>query len=185
MYHSFLYRLIDLNESCVETDDGDLINCQCNDAQRRIDNGQIQCGNELCPDDCDVCKYCLYYVVDCHSHSPSSSPSSDPSKLESAIPSAYPSETPSPTSSLNPSSESGDNLSRQPSNAPSLLSFPSVLTSLMPSVEVIPAPDSNPTSLPSLAPTSDPTSNLLSLPSSSPSLDPFDMSQCESYSNIW
>ena len=79
--HPFLFffflvecRLFDLYISCETNESGDLINCQCNDAQRRIDSGQIQCGgNELCPDNCEMCKYCLYYVVECHSDSPSNS----------------------------------------------------------------------------------------------------------------
>ncbi len=70
-----------MKNSCEQTDSGEDINCKCYDAQRRIDNGQIDCRSDLCPDDCEVCKFCLYYVVDCHSHSPSSKPSSEPSSV--------------------------------------------------------------------------------------------------------
>ena len=38
--------------------------CQCHDAERRIANNEINCGYDLCPQDCEVCKSCLYYVID-------------------------------------------------------------------------------------------------------------------------
>ena len=78
--HSIHLRLIDLENSCQRTDDGELFNCQCFDAQRRVDNGQIDCGIDLCPDDCEVCKFCLYYVLECNLHNPSPSPSVSPSE---------------------------------------------------------------------------------------------------------
>jgi len=64
--------LKDLYNSC-EIRDGvyhvnnidDLTNCRCFDAERRIESGEIECGVDLCPDDCDVCKFCYYYVTDC------------------------------------------------------------------------------------------------------------------------
>lgn len=116
-------RIKDIENSCIETDSGELINCECNDAQRRIDNGDISCGEALCPDGCDICKFCLYYVVDCHSHAPSELPSgipstevsnSSPSQLShdpSQSPSEYPSFIPPKMDSMIPSSA--------PSTAPS------------------------------------------------------------------
>ena len=72
-----MFRSRDLEQSCVRDDNNELRNCQCNDAQRRIDLGQIDCSVEnQCPDDCEVCKFCLYYVVECHSQLPSESPTS-------------------------------------------------------------------------------------------------------------
>jgi hypothetical protein len=72
--------------SCEENDEGERINCQCNDAQRRIDNGQIDCSVDMCPDDCEVCKFCLYNVLDCKSHSPSAPPSLPPTEIPSLSP---------------------------------------------------------------------------------------------------
>lgn len=40
-------------------------NCDCADAQRRIDKGEIKCGQAKCPDDCEVCKFCLHGVLGC------------------------------------------------------------------------------------------------------------------------
>ena len=61
--------LLDLDNSCVPKD-GSAIDCRCDDAQRRIGNGEIQCGESasLCPDDCEVCKYCLESVLGCHDY---------------------------------------------------------------------------------------------------------------------
>ena len=61
-----------------------------------MDNGQIHCGIDLCPDDCEVCKFYLYYVVMCHSHFPSPSPS----LVASDEPSTYASETPSVSTTI-------------------------------------------------------------------------------------
>ena len=97
-------RLRDLDQSCERASDGELINCQCNDAQRRVYNRQIDCGVEVCPDDCEVCKFCLYYVVDCNSHSPSMTPSVAPSQLSSIMPSMLPSTLLSASPSSHPSS---------------------------------------------------------------------------------
>lgn len=38
--------------------------CQCEDAQKRIASGEINCATDSCPEDCEACKVCLYYVVD-------------------------------------------------------------------------------------------------------------------------
>jgi DNA invertase Pin-like site-specific DNA recombinase len=32
---------------------------------RRIDKGEIKCGKAKCPDDCEVCKFCLHGVLGC------------------------------------------------------------------------------------------------------------------------
>lgn len=89
--------------SCERTADGQLINCQCYDAQSRVDSGEIQCGADICPDDCFVCDYCMYYVVECDSLLPSSVPSFEPSQVLSGTPSVSPSITLSESPSVSPS----------------------------------------------------------------------------------
>jgi hypothetical protein len=61
--------LLDLENSCVSKK-GSAIDCRCDDAQHRIDKGEIHCGEStsLCPDDCEVCKYCLESVLGCHDY---------------------------------------------------------------------------------------------------------------------
>ena len=44
-------------------------------------------------DGVEVCKFCLYYAVDCHPHLPSLSPSLSPSDEPSQLPSSAPSLT--------------------------------------------------------------------------------------------
>ena len=163
-------RLLDLQRSCDTNDDGELTNCQCNDAERRIDNGQLQCGIDLCPEDCFVCIYCLYYVVDCHSPDPSVSPSAMPTKVVSAMPSILP----TVLSSASPSFV--------PSGSPSSLvsSFPTYISA-------------SPTELNSISPSASPTITFVKSPSSlpslsaslSPSLAPFEINDCNSYRNLW
>ena len=152
-----------MNLSCERAADGELFNCQCNDAQRRVDSGQIECGADLCPDDCEVCKFCLYYVVDCHSHVPSMSPS--------AIPSLTPSLNLSVSPSLVPSYKPSSRFSETPSS----------IASLRPNSR----PSDNPTQLASDSPSETPTNFISNIPSSSPSFTPFDLSDCGSYSNKW
>jgi len=53
--------LKDLDNSCVAEEDG-AQDCRCDDAQRRIESGQIETSS-LCPDDCEVCKFCLDSVL--------------------------------------------------------------------------------------------------------------------------
>jgi len=53
--------------------------CQCTDARARIDSGQISCGVAQCPDDCEVCKYCLYEIEECPWATESPLPSNEPS----------------------------------------------------------------------------------------------------------
>jgi hypothetical protein len=53
--------------------------CQCTDARARIDSGQISCGVAQCPDDCEVCKYCLYEIEGCPWATKSPLPSNEPS----------------------------------------------------------------------------------------------------------
>lgn len=52
--------------SCQISNTGERINCICEDAQRRVDNGQIDCstGGKKCPDNCDVCDICLEEGLD-------------------------------------------------------------------------------------------------------------------------
>ena len=121
--------MIDLNSTCIETDNGELRNCRCDDAYNKVMNGIIDCEEHRCPYDCDVCKFCLYYVVDCHYYSPSQAPSVALSGL--------------------PPIESSNEPSDQPSNQPS-----SKL-----SVEGSDQPTTQPSIMPSIAPTLYPTSN--------------------------
>jgi hypothetical protein len=126
-------------------------------------NGQINCEVDICPDDCEVCKFCLYYVVDCHSHAPSSTPSSKPSKLLSALP------------SLSPSIQNFSGSSAMPS---SVVSSP---TALRPTF----SPSNHPTVIPSIFSTNTPSLSHSLQPSMSPSSLLFDISNCQSYSNRW
>lgn len=57
--------LNDLNSSC-HTQGGKRRDCTCDDAQRRMEKGQIDCDNFSCPDDCEVCKFCLVNILGCH-----------------------------------------------------------------------------------------------------------------------
>lgn len=75
--------ILDLTESCIgDPLENNFLGCQCTDAEYRIDLGQIDCGQHLCPEDCEVCKTCLYYVIDdcvkaepiTYTEGPSSSP---------------------------------------------------------------------------------------------------------------
>ena len=54
--------LLDLDKSCTG---GDTDSCGCEDARRRISNGEIECGNVRCPDSCEVCKFCIDEVLGC------------------------------------------------------------------------------------------------------------------------
>ena len=120
------FRVNDLEQSCVRDENNELKNCQCNDAQRRVDLGQISCDySSKCPDDCEVCKFCLYYVVDCHSHSPSGSPTSIPSNMLSLEPSLSQSETPSVAKTARPS----DLVTNSPPSLPTL--FPSAYPTIV------------------------------------------------------
>jgi len=109
----------DLIHSCGDSVDS---MCVCFDAQKRIQSGEIGCSRDICPDDCEVCKLCLYYLTDClfddiitnqPTSFPSSSSSLHPSKQLSQEPTAsssyYPSkhmaETPTISSSFYPSKE--------------------------------------------------------------------------------
>ena len=62
-----IYRLLDIEYSCknVPFVDGDYEGCQCYDAQRLVNNGEIKCSNVRCPSDCDVCKVRIDQIVDC------------------------------------------------------------------------------------------------------------------------
>ena len=160
-----------MKDSCERDDNNDLINCQCQDAQRRIDNGQIDCDlDNRCPDDCDVCKFCLYYVVECHSHEPSVVPSIAPSDQPSiqltSSPSASPTELPSFTLSTVPTLTA----SQHPS------AIPSAVGSFVPSITASESP--------SLVLSTYPTTILSSSPSTKPSIK-FDLAVCETYENVW
>lgn len=59
--------LRDLDSTC-SSGNGGIKNCRCDDAQRRIEEGQISCDDFTCPDDCEVCKFCLVSILGCHSN---------------------------------------------------------------------------------------------------------------------
>ena len=59
--HLRTYRLLDLSNTC----DFMFRDCQCSDAQRRIDNGQIDCATDQCPDNCSICMHCLTDEISC------------------------------------------------------------------------------------------------------------------------
>ena len=163
-----------MEKSCVENDDGELTNCQCNDAERRIDNGQLTCGVDLCPEECSTCIFCLYYVVDCHSHEPSSAPSDMPTKVASALPSIVPtiltSVEPSVDPTTYPSAKPSILPSSDPTQAPSIYPtyVPSAGPSSIPSDKPSILPSSYPTQAPSVDPTFEPSLSPSIYPSSSP-----------------
>lgn len=90
--------LFDLSNSCI---DSSLSSCQCYGAKERIDNGQITCGVDMCPEDCEVCKVCLY-EIECP-RAPTQSPSSSPTMVGSSEPSSKPTNSPSSVPSTRPS----------------------------------------------------------------------------------
>jgi hypothetical protein len=55
------YRLFDLHETCDSTFEV----CECRDAQTKIDSGQIDCSQDICPDNCSTCTVCLESVISC------------------------------------------------------------------------------------------------------------------------
>lgn len=100
---TLLCRIIDLNESCIGSPlENSFEGCQCHDAQRRIKSGEIVCGKYMCPEDCEVCKTCLYYVIDdcleIEILPQTKAPTAKPTKAPTQIPSSTP-PTPNPTSS--------------------------------------------------------------------------------------
>lgn len=76
-----VFRFFDLIQSCDISDSGDLSNCKCKNAERLIDNGQINCDTDHCPSDCEICEICLVDVLqtDCYSPIPTVPPSLSPS----------------------------------------------------------------------------------------------------------
>mmetsp|Transcript_11534 Transcript_11534/g.6888 ORF Transcript_11534/g.6888 Transcript_11534/m.6888 type:complete len:103 (+) Transcript_11534:27-335(+) len=67
------YRLFNLAETCGEEETqvnagqssvSTSAECRCDDAERKIANGFITCGVDVCPDGCTVCDYCLS-LLDC------------------------------------------------------------------------------------------------------------------------
>lgn len=171
------YRLLDLQTTCEYNENNELINCQCFDAQRRIDKGQINCGIEnQCPEDCGVCKFCLYHVLECHPgyvpktnqiNLPFSSPSNSPSVVPSTLPSILHSDTPTEVPSESPS--------HKPSRVPSVQ--PTYIPSSTPTFVL--------SNIPSNIPSTNPTVFFSKEPSKVPSLPPFDLNDKDSYSIIW
>jgi hypothetical protein len=67
--------LEDLGTTCFGDPELNAESCQCIDARSRIESGEILCDTAKCPDDCEVCKFCLDEVEGCTSTStPSISP---------------------------------------------------------------------------------------------------------------
>jgi len=112
----------DLVNSCDGVISQDNESCVCTDAQARIDSGQVECnGNADCPEDCEVCQFCLYNIIGCPwKNNPA--PSSPPSKEGSDEPSATPSANPTPVRSVDPTyhptSVPSQALSAPPSSTP-------------------------------------------------------------------
>jgi hypothetical protein len=78
--------LEDLGTTCLGDPQVNAGSCQCIDARSRIESGEILCGTSKCPDDCEVCKFCLNEVEDCNL---SSTPSISPSVMESDSPTSF------------------------------------------------------------------------------------------------
>ena len=93
--------------------------CQCTDARARIDSGQIPCGVAQCPDDCEVCKYCLYEIEGCPwlTQPPTPLPSLTPTALPTVSPTIQASDKPSMVPTLAPV-ENTSSPSGAPSEAP-------------------------------------------------------------------
>ena len=111
--------LHDLDNTCSQDASQENVGtCDCTDAQRRIESGQIECGVARCPDDCEVCKFCLYYVEDCPwtIGSPSTSPSNSPTALPSPAPTPLGSDRPSAIPTESPS-----RLTENPTQSPTVI----------------------------------------------------------------
>jgi len=107
--------LKDLDDTCAGDPALNAESCQCLDARARIESGEIRCGSAQCPDDCEVCKFCLYEVEGCPWIDP---PSSSPSVVKSDSPSVVPTSSPSVQKSEKPSSV---NITASPTKQPSNL----------------------------------------------------------------
>lgn len=95
---------MDLSRSCDQFFNG----CQCPDAERLVDAGIIICGQDICPEGCSVCNFCLEDVLDdCNpkgTPAPTSKPSWSPTKTPTKTPSVSPTVSSSSRPSLSPSS---------------------------------------------------------------------------------
>lgn len=61
-------RLLDLTATCGALrsfDDPARTSCVCSDAEEKISDGEITCGTDVCPEDCSLCQFCLYELLDC------------------------------------------------------------------------------------------------------------------------
>lgn len=110
-----LQWLRDLDNTCSGDPVLNAESCQCLDARERIESGEIRCGSAQCPDDCEVCKFCLYEVEGCPWRDP---PSITPSIVKSDSPSLIPTSSPSLQKSEKPSIAS---ITSSPTKQPSLL----------------------------------------------------------------
>lgn len=92
--------IVELQSTCNQPIDENFSGCQCADAESRIAAGEINCGFDLCPQDCEVCKVCLYYAIDnCLMGTPPKiSPGflNPPSRIDNKSPTPAPSPPPPP-----------------------------------------------------------------------------------------
>lgn len=145
-----------MQETCVGNplEDG-FEGCKCVDAQKHIDNGAIVCGEELCPEDCEVCKTCLYHVIDdcmdTKTHSPTKTPTFQPTHAPTKTATEAPTAVKSMIPTLSPTTEHTQ--------------VPTLLESMMPTL----SPTTDHTATPTIAPTA----------------DEFDISVCSTYSLNW
>lgn len=95
---------LDLDNTCYPYGKN-FAGCQCEDAEKRIDSGELSCEDVSCPDDCEPCKVCLYYVTDCltRTDAPVGTPTRSPKPTLSKKPTPSP-QTQSPTRSSAPTS---------------------------------------------------------------------------------
>ena len=177
----------------------DFKGCLCDDAQRRIARGEIVCGRDMCPDDCEVCKTCLYYVIedclDIETNPPNKAPSIKPATRQINEPSTpTPSTQPTYTPSIKPTARQTNELSSiltisKPSTQPIQASF-IIPTTRQPNTATIPEPTTVPTILfkseLSKYPSQEPSDTLPTpKPTLSPTEDPFNLEICSTYSNTW
>ncbi len=99
----YFFRAQDLRGTCLLD-----TRCVCSDAEKQLKIGEISCqGGPLvnrCPEDCEVCKFCLGVVLRDYCDSTTSRPSGVPSWLPSDAPIIIPSSMPSSLPTSRPSS---------------------------------------------------------------------------------
>jgi hypothetical protein len=113
--------ILDISESCDEL----LQDCKCPSAKRLIEDGKINCQVDRCPDDCEVCSFCLDDVLSCYSSAKTSSPTNVPSLELSYHPTDLPSRTPVMLPSVSPTLSPTTMPSAVQSGTPSISQSPS------------------------------------------------------------